>query len=131
MSTKKRLDEYRRYGWKVNEENLRTLPTSAPRAAHDLAKWQTLEGRRSSRSDVTVGKIAIIRCWTEQNPPTGHVPLGSNRSKEDPVQEVQITLTPTKLSRPWLQALRERLQEPERFGSSHFHGNDHSGQTSS
>lgn len=43
-----KLEEYKRYGWKVNEDNLKTLPASAPQAAHDLARWQTLEGRRSS-----------------------------------------------------------------------------------
>lgn len=36
------------YGWKVNEENLKTLPEDAPQGAKDLAKYLTLEGRRRS-----------------------------------------------------------------------------------
>lgn len=41
-------DRFKKYGWKVNETNLNTLPPSAPKEAKDLAKWLTLEGRRSS-----------------------------------------------------------------------------------
>ena len=36
------------YGWVVNEDNLKTLPTDAPEGARKLAQWLTLEGRRSS-----------------------------------------------------------------------------------
>tara|TARA_B110000977_G_scaffold201636_1_gene297386 strand:+ start:1967 stop:3949 length:1983 start_codon:yes stop_codon:yes gene_type:complete len=37
-----------RYGYTVSEENLSTLPDTAPRGAKSLAQWLTLEGRRSS-----------------------------------------------------------------------------------
>lgn len=43
-----REERFNRYGWKCNETNLNTLPASAPQGAKDLAKWLTLEGRRSS-----------------------------------------------------------------------------------
>lgn len=33
------------YGWKVNEENLETLPDDAPEGAAKLAQWLTLNGR--------------------------------------------------------------------------------------
>jgi DNA polymerase-1 len=41
-------DYFAYYGWTVSEENLATLPESAPEAAQKLAEWLTLEGRRSS-----------------------------------------------------------------------------------
>lgn len=41
-------EHFKKYGWKCNETNLNTLPPSAPQATKDLAKWLTLEGRRSS-----------------------------------------------------------------------------------
>ncbi len=47
-SLEERLENYKVYGWKCNETNLKTLPPSAPRAAHKLAEWLTLEGRRST-----------------------------------------------------------------------------------
>ena len=39
---------FEHYGWVVNEDNLSTLPKDAPEGARKLAKWLTLEGRRSS-----------------------------------------------------------------------------------
>lgn len=41
-------EHYQRYGWTTDEENLSTLPDSAPEAAKDMAKWLTLDGRRKS-----------------------------------------------------------------------------------
>jgi DNA polymerase-1 len=41
-------ERFKRYGWKINEINLSTLPESAPESAQLLTKWLTLEGRRSS-----------------------------------------------------------------------------------
>ncbi len=66
------LEHYKKYGWKVNEENLKTLPASAPKAAKDLAKWLTLEGRRSSlvewinqiKTGRIHGKFWHIGAWT-------------------------------------------------------------------
>ena len=40
-----------RYGWKCSEENLKTLPRTAPKGATALAQWLTLEGRRSSLAE--------------------------------------------------------------------------------
>lgn len=40
-----------RYGWTVSEDNLMTLPEDAPDGARGLAKWLTLEGRRSSLAE--------------------------------------------------------------------------------
>lgn len=61
------------YGWTVSEENLLTLPESAPEAAKRLAEWLTLEGRRSSlvewlgqcKEDGRIhGKFWHIGAWT-------------------------------------------------------------------
>lgn len=43
-----KLEHLEKYGWKVNEDNLETLPEDAPEGARLLAQWLTLEGRRSS-----------------------------------------------------------------------------------
>lgn len=45
------MTDFKRYGWKCNEANLNTLPSTAPKEAKDLAKWLTLEGRRSSLAE--------------------------------------------------------------------------------
>lgn len=67
--------KFERYGWKCDEENLKTLPDSAPQAAHALAKWLTLEGRRSSlvewlgkvEDDNRIhGSIFHIGAWTHR-----------------------------------------------------------------
>lgn len=70
------MTDYSRYGWKCSEENLKTLPESAPKEAHDLTKWLTLEGRRSSLEewlgafDVNTerihGKFWHIGAWTQR-----------------------------------------------------------------
>ncbi len=75
MSKTRDLDHYKRYGWKCSEENLKTLPPTAPEAAKDLAKWLTLEGRRSSleewlqavQEDGKIhGKFWHIGAWTHR-----------------------------------------------------------------
>jgi len=73
---KKDLSHYQRYGWRVNETNLQTLPETAPKAAQDLAQWLTLEGRRStleewigccSEDDSRIhGKFWHIGAWTHR-----------------------------------------------------------------
>lgn len=74
------------YGWKVNEDNLRTLPSDAPQGAQRLAEWLTLEGRRSSlaewigqvREDNRIhGNTKHIGAWTgrgaHKNPNTANI----------------------------------------------------------
>lgn len=43
-----RKERFETYGWTVSEDNLKTLPESAPESAQNIAQWLTLEGRRSS-----------------------------------------------------------------------------------
>ena len=81
-----RQQKFQRYGWTTSEDNLATLPKDAPQAATDLAKWLTLEGRRSSlaewlgvlRDDSRIhGNINGIGAWTgrcsHSNPNTANI----------------------------------------------------------
>lgn len=42
---KERLEHFQRYGWKINELNLSTVPDTAPKAAHRLVERLLLAGR--------------------------------------------------------------------------------------
>jgi len=68
-------EKFGKYGWVVNEENLQTLPESAPEGASLLAEWLTLEGRRSalqtwlqcvSEDSRIHGKFWFIGAWTHR-----------------------------------------------------------------
>ena len=64
-------DHYDRYGWMTNEENLSTLPASAPQAAKDLVKWLTLEGRRKALTE-------WLKCCADDNKIHGkYWPIGA------------------------------------------------------
>ena len=82
-----KLIELRKTGWKVNENNLETLPAKAPVAARLLAKRILLESRRRSLvewlglvgEDHRIhGKFLGIGAWTHrmahQNPNTANIP---------------------------------------------------------
>lgn len=43
-----RVAYFKEFGWKVNEENLGTLPENAPQAAQKLVQYITLDSRRST-----------------------------------------------------------------------------------
>ena len=68
-------EHFEHYGWKVDEENLKTVPETAPEGAKMLAQWLTLEGRRSSleewlgcvQEDGRIhGKFWHIGAWTHR-----------------------------------------------------------------
>lgn len=72
---REKREKFDRYGWVVNEENLQTLPESAPEGASLLAEWLTLEGRRSalqtwlhcvSEDSRIHGKFWSIGTWTHR-----------------------------------------------------------------
>lgn len=82
-----KLQELRITGWKVNEENLDTLPASAPPPSRLLAKRIMLESRRRTltewldlvSSDSRIhGKFYGLGAWTHrmahQNPNTANIP---------------------------------------------------------
>lgn len=74
------------YGWKVNEENLDTLPPSAPKPAKSLARRILLEARRRTltewldlvRDGRIHGRFYGIGAWTHrmahQSPNTANIP---------------------------------------------------------
>ena len=45
--SEEKLEKFREFGWKLSEDNLRTLPDSAPKAAHSLVERLLLAGRVS------------------------------------------------------------------------------------
>ena len=105
MPTKdERKEHYERYGWKCNEDNLKTLPKTAPAAAKSLAEWLTLEGRRSSLEEWIGqvhddgrlhGKLWHIGAWTQRmshsSPNTANIPAvwPHDRTPETPVEHIK------------------------------------------
>jgi DNA polymerase I len=96
------LDHYERYGWTVDEENLSTLPASAPKAAKDLAKWLAMEGRRRNltewigyvQDDSRIhGKFWGIGAWTHRMahsaPNQGNIASPFHGDPKTPVEEVK------------------------------------------
>ena len=96
---KKHLEHY---GWTVSEDNLGTLPEDAPEGAKALAKWLTLEGRRSSLvewlgqvgEDGRIhGTINNIGAWTgrcaHKAPNTANIPSAFHGEARSAVEEVK------------------------------------------
>ena len=97
------LKHYQRYGWTVDEENLKTLPATAPQAAKDLTKWLTLEGRRRSlvewlgcvQEDSRIhGKFWHIGSWTGRmshtNPNQANIASPFAGEPKTPVEEIKF-----------------------------------------
>lgn len=86
----RRLEEYRKTGWKVSEENLRTLPDTAPEAAKSLATRLILASRLSDLEEWLAlydentqrihGNFLHIGAWTQrmshQKPNMANIPTG-------------------------------------------------------
>lgn len=88
---KTKLDEAKVFGWKIDENNLSTLPASAPAPARTLARRILLESRRRTLTEWTElcqsdgrihGKFLGIGAWTHrmahQEPNTANIPSPSN-----------------------------------------------------
>lgn len=82
-----KLRHLKQFGWKVNEENLDTLPPTAPAPARSLAKRILLEARRRTLTEWLElvsddgrihGRFYGIGAWTHrmahQNPNTANIP---------------------------------------------------------
>lgn len=83
-----KLETLRKYGWKITENNLATLPDNAPSSAHILAKRILLESRRRTLTEWLGlvhpdtqrihGKFYGIGAWTHrmahQQPNTANIP---------------------------------------------------------
>lgn len=87
-----KLQHYLTYGWKVSEENLKTLPKEAPEAARKLVDWLTLNNRRvvletwfkayQESSQRIHGTFRHIGAWTHRmahsDPNMANIPAGDN-----------------------------------------------------
>jgi DNA polymerase I len=95
-------ERFKKYGWKINEINLSTLPDTAPEAAKLLTKWLTLEGRRSSlqewldcvSDDGRIhGKFWHIGSWTgrmsHSNPNQANIFAPFHGEPKNAVEEVK------------------------------------------
>jgi DNA polymerase-1 len=95
-------DEHRKYGWKISEENLKTLPETAPEAARSLAKRIVISSRISDLEEwiALVGddgrlhpQFSSIGAWTQRlahsNPNSANIPA-SKPSENDTEFEKQI-----------------------------------------
>lgn len=89
---KERLERFRETGWKVNEENLQTLPDTAPPAAKSLARRIIVGSRRSNLNEWMAaynpddgrihGTCNPIGAWTHRaahdKPNTANIATGKN-----------------------------------------------------
>lgn len=94
-----RLREYQLTGWKVSEENLKTLPADAPKAAFDLAQRLTIASRLSDIDEWLAlvspdgrihGQYAGVGAWTHRmahsKPNTANIPVAKRSPKDTPFQ---------------------------------------------
>jgi DNA polymerase-1 len=92
--------DFKKYGWKLNETNLSTLPEDAPTEIRALTKWLTLEGRRSSlekwiecvEDDGRIhGKFWHIGAWTHRkshsNPNQANIASVYNHEFQDELDD--------------------------------------------
>ena len=99
----KKKEEFERYGWTCSEDNLETLPMSAPEGARSLAQWLTLEGRRSSlvewigqvKDDGRIhGSVEGIGAWTgrcsHNNPNTANIAAPFKGEVRNTVEEIKL-----------------------------------------
>ena len=87
-----KLEHYSKYGWKISENNLATLPKDAPESARKLVQWLTLNSRRSTlatwfkayneASKRIHGNFNPIGAWTQRmshsDPNMANIPAGDN-----------------------------------------------------
>lgn len=94
-----KLDKYAIYGWKISEENLKTLPDSAPEAAKNLGKRVILQSRLSDLDEwialakvegnqhVVHGEFSPIGAWTHRlshsKPNLANVPVAKRSDRDN------------------------------------------------
>lgn len=102
QDSKDRGEKFAKYGWKLSEDNLATLPDDAPAGAHNLAEWLTLNSRRSSlvewldhvKDDGRIhGRFTHIGAWTgrmaHSNPNQANIPSEFHGKAETAVAKVK------------------------------------------
>lgn len=96
-----KLEHYNIYGWKINEDNLATLPNDAPEAAWLLIKWKMLDKRRQTldewfeayneQTHRIHGNFNGIGTWTHRfshsNPNMGNVPSVDSKYNSTELKE--------------------------------------------
>lgn len=102
-----RLEQYKIYGWSVNEANLATLPDSAPEGARKLAERILLASRRSVLTEwenayreatgCVHGRFNGIGAWTHrmshQAPNQGNIPSDPDiKDEENPTGYEKLQL---------------------------------------
>lgn len=103
-----RKERFAKFGWKVSEENLQTLPADAPPAAFKLAERLVLASRLSDLEEWLAevregadgetsihGSFTSIGAWTHrlshQKPNTANIPQSKPSDKDTPFQkEIQV-----------------------------------------
>ena len=102
LDYKERLEKFKKYGWKVSEDNLATLPASAPDAAHQLAQWTILGSRVQNLTEwmnlmrtedghhVIHGSFNPIGAWTHRlshsNPNMANIPVAKRSPRDNQFQ---------------------------------------------
>lgn len=102
QDSKDRGEKFAKYGWKLSEDNLATLPDDAPAGAHNLAEWLTLNSRRSSlvewldhvKDDGRIhGRFTHIGAWTgrmaHSNPNQANIPSEFHGNADSAVAKVK------------------------------------------
>ena len=97
-----RREKFNVYGYTTSQENLNTLPDTAPKGGKLIAKWLTLEGRRSSLTEWLNhvgadgrihGSFLHIGAWTQRlahyNPNEANIPSSFHGQPSTPVEEVK------------------------------------------
>lgn len=93
-----RLARFERYGWKLDELNLATLPATAPASAKKLARWLELAGKQNQigewirrynpKTGRVHGRFAAIGGWTHR---CAHsAPNMANASSDHEARELWI-----------------------------------------
>lgn len=91
LEEQERLKDYQKYGWKINEDNLQTLPEDAPKSILSLTRYLILSHRLSTLNEWFAaqkdgemhGQFISIGSWTHRkshsNPNMANVPALVNR----------------------------------------------------
>lgn len=121
VSSRTVTEDHEKFGWKVSEKNLSTLPDDAPPAAFKLAQFLTLQSRVSDleewlaevREDGRVhGSFLPIGAWTERvahhRPNTANIPQ-SKPSKLDTPFQASIQQLNGEMRELWIAGKGKRL----------------------
>jgi DNA polymerase-1 len=100
-----RLEHFSEYGWKLSEENLRTLPDTAPQAAFRLVERLLLASRVSDLEEWLAlvrpsgrihGTFNTIGAWTQRmstaRPNMQNIPVAKHSDKETEIEKLSNSI---------------------------------------